>query len=608
VLGVALSLAVITAGIQVSIQAFRLLVLREFIWTSPHFVWMTPLAYVPYFAALGVLVWLVDLAIRRLGRSRHVGGKGWWQLAAMVWFGLLSVSMLFPRVALLARVVFTLGLSLQVALWMLSRWTVACRRLHVTAVLSLATMLATGVLANVLPRWRERRWLATQDRRDGAPNVLIVILDTVRAMSTSITGHSRSTTPNLEGLAREGLVFERAYSPAPWSLPSHASLLTGYLPHELSASHLVPLDSEYPTLAEVFRRNGYATGAFVANMHYASRHSGILRGFGHVDDAEVGVDQILWHAQARQSHLAAELKATLRLKSPLLALIAVSRFRWTTPGRFLRYERRWAPDVNRAFLRWADALDGRPFFALLNYFDAHAPYEPPDGYQLLYDSSGVVRRLDAYEGAITYVDQHLGALFADLRVRGLLDRTIVVVTSDHGEEFGEHGLWEHGRSLNPEVTRVPMVLRFPPDVDAGSRVSTPVSLCEVGPTLLDLAELAREPFGRCRSLVPAIRDEAREPGSPILLEMRPEGPGPGTAGPYNYGLVDDSLHYVKWIGGREDLFRRQPDGPGDTVITDTPAGVRGIEHMRATLRAILPPSAPREAPSPAGVREGSAPR
>ncbi|HEX7120759.1 MAG TPA: sulfatase [Gemmatimonadaceae bacterium] len=547
---------------------------------------MTPLAYIPYFAGLGVAVWAINLGVRRIAALDGVRPPSW-QLPVLLWFGLLSLATLFPRLSTLSRVLLTLGMAVAVARWLRPRWTVAWPHLRRAALGSAAGLLVTGLGMYVVPEVRERRWLATHPPLPDAPNVLIIILDTVRAMSTSLHGAARQTTPHLVALAREGVVFDRAFSPAPWSHPSHSSLVTGRLPHELSASHLVPLDGAYPTLAEAFLGQGYATAAIVANLWYTSRHSGVLRGSLHIDDSEIGISQILWQAQIQHTVFAGELGVAISRESPLMTLVALLRLQWRTWARYPSYQRRWAPEVNEAFLGWVDGLGGRPFFAMLNYFDAHEPYEPPSGYRERYDSSGVVRKLDAYEGAIAYLDHHLGHLFDALRERGLLDRTIVVVSADHGEEFGEHGLWSHSYSVYPQVVHIPMLVRFPAAVPQGKRVDTPVQLCDVGRSVLELAGLPHQTFGRCGSLLPAIRGEAPGHDTGVVLEMMPESPEPGTAGPYTRALVEDSLYYIRWHDGREELYHHRLDPLATNDIAGSPDGLRLLPSLRDRLQRQL---------------------
>lgn len=601
VLAFAASLAVLTGGIQVAIQGMRREILGEFTWTSPHYIWMTPVAYAPCFFAIALLIWFVSrLAGRPAGWRSHT----FW----MAWFGALCISMLFPSIAHYARAVLSLGIALQLARLVGSNGTRLRHTLRTISSVGAAAMFAAGGILHVGPILRERAWLANAEELPGAPNVLIIILDTVRAMSMGVYGHDRATTPVLDAIAQQGVVFDRAYSPAPWTLPAHASLLTGRYPHELTANHLEALDDEFPTLAERFRERGYATGAVVANLHYAGRQTGIARGFLHYDDADISFDQVMWHAQVRQSRLARDATtAVFDQRSTVNMLTALARFEWSYQDRFLEYDRRWAPEVNRAFLDWLDYLNGQPFFAMLNYFDAHDPYEPPDGFGVRYDSSGVHRPLDAYEGAIEYLDRELGTLIHELRDRAILDRTILVITSDHGEQFGEHGLWGHSNSLFPQLMHVPLILRFPHAIPSGVRIASPVSTCDIANTVLELALMRSQPLGTCASLVPILSGEMNSRPSPVLLEMLPVGPGSGKDGPYTFGIVSDSLYFVTMPDGREAVFHHRRD-PTALVNTIAERDSADLESFRAWIRRLAPLRA-RSTPVPAraGLDRGVAP-
>jgi arylsulfatase A-like enzyme len=233
-------------------------------------------------------------------------------------------------------------------------------------VLALLLAAAAGAAASLRALGERRLAGRLAAARDGAPSVILVIWDTVRATSLSLHGHARPTTPNLETLARGGVVFERAFATSPWTLPSHATFFTGYLPHELSTHWNTPLDGAHSTLAEVFRANGYLTGGFAANLLYTDWEHGLDRGFIHFEDYGISPGQVF-------------------VSSALGRALVTGRQPWelTLAARLLGYRgfvgRVTADDVDRNFLRWLDERDGeRPVFAFLNYFDAHFPFQPPD--------------------------------------------------------------------------------------------------------------------------------------------------------------------------------------------------------------------------------------
>jgi len=274
-----------------------------------------------------------------------------------------------------------------------------------------------------------------------ALNLLVITLDTVRADHIGAYGYRLAQTPNLDRLAHEGVMFEQAVTAVPLTLPSHCSLFTGRFPvhhgvHDNSGPPLAPLQ---PTLASILRASGYRTGAFVAS-DIVNRTRGLSRGFQtYLGDFPVRPGAI------------------------------------PGPGDL----RRPANEVVNGALRWLDGPSPRPFFAWIHFYDAHAPYEPPEPFRSQYPGR-------PYDGAIAFEDSQVGRLIAFLEARGLLDRTIIVVMGDHGEGLGEHGEWTHALFAYDSVLRVPLIIRVPHAPSSGRRVAAVVRSVDVMPTVLDL--------------------------------------------------------------------------------------------------------------------------
>lgn len=361
----------------------------------------------------------------------------------------------------------------------------------------LAIIVAVWSAAPLTREWaRERRSLAQLPAADTrAPNVLLIILDTVRAISMGLFDDNGVPTTNLDRFAQRGAVFRRAIAPAPWTLPSHASMFTGRHVCELVTDWGIPFTDPDSTLAEVLSARGYVTGGFVANLHYGSRPYGLARGFAHYED---------FPFTAGQAILSTSLgRATTN--APL--------FRRITGYREL-LNRKDAARVTGDFLDWADDVRGdhpdRPFFAFLNLFDGHEPYLAPEPYHSRYAQPGpdytfryttnraerhrmsgltpeeIAPQLGAYNGAIASLDAQLGNLFRELETRQLLDNTIVIVTSDHGEEFGENGIMGHSQSIYMTLLHVPLVMVWPTRIVARTVVDQPVGLRDLPATLMDL--------------------------------------------------------------------------------------------------------------------------
>ncbi|HET9530264.1 MAG TPA: sulfatase, partial [Blastocatellia bacterium] len=415
--------------------------------------------------------------------------------------------------------------------------------------------LAVGVFG--WEKLAERRAIgALPPAAAGGPNILFIVLDTVRAKSMSLYGHTRQTTPQLEQLAKSGVVFERALATAPWTLPSHGSMFTGRFPYELSADFEKPLDSTYPTLAEFVRDRGYFTAGFSANMGYCGYESGLSRGFIHYDDYPLSLEQVV---------LSSSLYRTLINANNLVLEVGA------TPNR------KSAEEINSDFLAWLSGKEERPFFAFLNYFDAHMPYLPPEPFDKKFGAQAT--KLDAYENCIAYLDHQVGLLFDELKKRGVLENTLVIITSDHGEQFGEHGLTSHGNSLYMPLLHVPLLIIFPSRVPEGVRVREPVTLRDIPATVVDLFELEDESAFPGDSLA-GYWNGARKPGSEetrrLLSEERKMK-----------SLLDGRYHYILNKHGVEELYDLESDPAEERNLAETEEGRRECERFRRSLETIL---------------------
>lgn len=357
------------------------------------------------------------------------------------------------------------------------------------------------------------------------PNVVIVVLDTVRADAagsphdaTPAPLRAPDLTPSLDALAAEGVRFGDCTAAAPWTVPSHASLFTGELPSgHVCVSRRARLEDDVPTFAEQLHAAGYATAAFYSNPWLADRTTGLLRGF--------------------------ELKAEAE----------IAKFTWDDGADGDQGGRR---SVEAAGLWLAERRnDGRPFLMFVNILESHLSYDPHGEYRRTrlgdlpaddvvsiawshdYQADLIpgeqvdwdrVARL--YAGDVWTADRHLGGILAALREQGLDQDTVVIVTSDHGEQLGEHGLVEHQFSLYEPLLDVPLVVRVPeglrgrfdPGAPAGGRREDPVQLTDLYATVLDLAgvePVAAPRFSRSLFAGPNPMDR------PVYAEY--SGPAPG---------------------------------------------------------------------------------
>ncbi|WP_165226528.1 sulfatase [Aquisphaera insulae] len=422
----------------------------------------------------------------------------------------------------------------------------------------------------VLAGLRDRQARPSPAHHRGRPNVLLLVLDTVRAESLGLYGYERDTTPNLNRLAARAIRFDQARSTAPWTLPSHASMFTGRWHHDLDVGEKKPLGKSYPTIAEVLGAHGYATAGFIANTFFCNHWFGLARGFNHYDDYY-------------EEQSAISVEEALRCSS--LGRLAVQAM----AGRFGGVERRRkdAGRINAAFLSWLDRRsdDQQPFFAFLNYFDAHGPFIPPDGAKrpfgrppadaqeaaAIRDWDGrsrssltdpqVALARDSYDDCLAYLDEQIGRLFDELAWRGELDDTVIILTADHGEAIGEHGLTGHGRSLYDSEVRVPLLLFLPHRAHGGEVVSRPVSLRDIPATILDVIGLEGTSFpgssfaGHHEGEPPALTEVRIKEGASRNPARPPAWRGPMSA------IVADRFSLIRNADGREELYDVQAD-PG----------------------------------------------
>ena len=299
---------------------------------------------------------------------------------------------------------------------------------------------------------------------EAGPGVVVVVIDTLRWDRSSLYGHDRDTTPTMAALASEGTLYQRAYAQAPWTTPSIGSLLSSRYPSDLGIQrYRRALPEDAVMLAEPLQEAGFHTGAVVSHS-YCATEWGFQQGFDSFDQAAIGEPDAESSVQVTDAAL--------------------------------------------AFLR--DVGD-QPYFLFVHYFDPHFAYLDHDGfgfsepsaYQGRIRSGMPIRKLRKlipslqaddwsellrlYDLEIAHTDQQLGRLVAGMKELGLYDHSLLVITADHGEEFGDHGRWGHTVRLYDEVVRVPLIVRYPGEAPA--KVAQPVALVDVMPTLLAALDL-----------------------------------------------------------------------------------------------------------------------
>jgi len=331
-------------------------------------------------------------------------------------------------------------------------------------------------------------WAARCERRPPRPSVLLVTIDTLRADHVSAYGYTVRTTPRLDRLASEGVLFEQAYAGITVTGPSHATLMTGRPARAhgvVRNGYRLPPGTE--TLSGILKDKGWSTAA-VVSAYPLSRRFGLAAGFDAYDDTFLAEESSLPTAQ------------------------------WE--GRTLGqpYDRRADGTTRRAAAWLEQRRADEPFFLWVHYFDPHTPYDAPAAWRLpaAGDDGACLRA--AYDAEIRFVDDELGRLLDVLEARGRARDTLVVVTSDHGEGLGDHGELEHGPVVYEEAVRVPLVARFPRQLPPGVRRPGPVELMDVTPTVLELAGLPARPGFPGRSLVPLAHGRPGDPRHVVIVQ------------------------------------------------------------------------------------------
>jgi arylsulfatase A-like enzyme/Flp pilus assembly protein TadD len=282
----------------------------------------------------------------------------------------------------------------------------------------------------------------------GAPNIILITIDTTRADRMGFLGSQRGLTPSLDTLAHDSVVFAHAYSQAPLTAPSHATILTGTYPqfHRVSDFQL-PLSKDLPFAPAILKAKGYKTAAFVGSLVLdpsVDLAVGFNRGF---DTYDAG-----FHMSARGE------------------------------DRYKSVERRGAVVVDHA-LAWLKQNPQGPFFVWVHLYDAHEPYDPPEPFKTKYASA-------LYDGEIAYVDSAVGTLLTELHNRGLYDNSMIALMADHGESLGAHGEDTHGFFLYDETIHVPLLFKLPAGKSAGVQIDKFVGLVDVLPTILQTVGIA----------------------------------------------------------------------------------------------------------------------
>jgi choline-sulfatase len=366
-----------------------------------------------------------------------------------------------------------------------------------------------------------------------SPNILLVTIDTARADRMGFLGSTRGLTPNLDSAARQSVVFEKAYTQAPLTTVSHATILTGTYPQFHRVSDFgTRLPSRIPNLADLLRQNGYRTAAFVGSIILDPRNGlapGFDRGFDVYD--------------------------------------AGYTLRRTGEDRYKTVERRADEVVTRA-MRWLSENSGHRFFLWIHLYDPHQPYDPPGEYAKRFAAQ-------PYDGEIASTDAALGRLLVYLQKRGIFGTSLIAVMADHGESLGQHGEEGHGIFLYDETVHIPLFLKLPGARFAGRRVKSRVRLVDVAPTVLEVAGVPVPEEMQGESLLRALAANAAE--RPVYSET--DYPQQGFGWSKIWSLREGKYLFIQ--APRRELY----DTASDSVAADNIADRR--EAVADVLAAQL---------------------
>lgn len=337
------------------------------------------------------------------------------------------------------------------------------------------------------------------------PNVLLVTLDTLRADYLNCYGNQVVQTPVLDSLADDGILFESAFAQAPYTTPSHCSIMTSTYMSQHGAFHGSAMKVGWPTIADVLKACGYQTSAFVSSRMVRSGNSRLNQGFDYYEDSLSPYTSFFRYDECQY----------------LLLINIISQLqRHQIRGRI----------VNARALKWLNKKRKGPFFCWLHYFDPHTPYNAPEPYKDMYagrvdPSLPKVFDRTRYAGEVTYTDMLLGKIFHALKEKNLYDDMLIIVTSDHGEAFGEkHGkITEvgHGRYLYDTTQHVPLIIKLPKQKTSSKRLAHVVQLIDIAPTIMDQVGIPNPTSFLGNSLLALVNETAEYPFTETYAQTIP---------------------------------------------------------------------------------------
>jgi arylsulfatase A-like enzyme len=349
-------------------------------------------------------------------------------------------------------------------------------------IISVVVILSASIFG-----WRYYIWKKNQP--DYSKNIVLIVVDALRADHVSTYGYSRKTTPAIDKFASTGSVFEHAFCPLPTTQPSFSSLFTSLYPYSHGIQrHGVALSHTAITFPELLKAKGWDTAAVVGASNLDTVF-GFSQGFDFYED-----------------HLGSKENAD------------VKKLDWR-----VRWQRN-AKEVNQVVFKWLDhRKTKRPFFLMIHYYDPHHPYEAPAPYYRMYPAGDteVSKWKASYDGEVTYVDRMFGKLLKKFDKHGLLKNTFFVLTADHGENLGEHNWQGHSQRIHDEAVHVPLIFAGP-KIPSGKTFPQLVMNIDLAPTILEYLNLPIPPSFQGRSVIPAFEGKSLRDFVYLEIAKRPD--------------------------------------------------------------------------------------
>lgn len=581
-----LVLVVWFALVMGTIEGFLLLLFQRINWANwgrlvhvlPSIIWVSPIVDGLILGAIALVLIMIERARAKFSVTRTA-------------FFLFTMFTVYAWVAASERLRYWGCLALAVGIaTSATRWFSQ----HEESMLRFCSKTLLWIISAVVVLFMllsGRQWLQERIALENLPpapshaaNVLVIVIDTLRADHLSAYGYHRATSPNLDKLASQSVVFENAIAASSWTLPSHASMLTGRYTFEHGTDNVKPmsildhtvktLGSQYPLLSQAMVARGYRTAAFSGNRTYFSREMGFGRGFTRFEDFSVW-DMFLRTVFGRR--FARVLNYTELRR-------AVLRLGFRDPG-----VRKRAPEINRSLLRWIDEDRSRPFFIFVNYLDVHSPYIS----ETQKFSHGNGTTVDYYDDGIADLDTHIGELLQAMQKRHLTQNTLLIVTADHGELLGEHGKVGHWNAgLYRELIRVPLFIRMPGVIPSGIRIPTPVSTSALPATVLDLVGEEEQQMFPGPALAQLWKTSGQHPDWPYPLSevtdlFYDSNPMNGAHWEYMASMMNSRWHCIFHQNGTADVFDLLHDPGEDHNLAGTAEGQQIIQDFDSRVRILI---------------------